>query len=77
MSLSSRPVQPVPPESMELVFFYRCPGLWAPQSSDCADAAFHDPLRVLRGAFPRHAGGRTHRALRQDHARQRPRRSGP
>lgn len=26
MSLSSRPVQPVPPESMELVFFYRCPG---------------------------------------------------
>ena len=26
MSLSSRPAQPVPPESMELVFFYRCPG---------------------------------------------------
>ena len=56
--------------------FLSLPRLRAPQSSDCADAAFHDPLRVLWGAFPRHAGGRTHRALRQDHARQRPRRSG-
>lgn len=52
MSLSSRPVQPVPPESMELVFFLSLPRLWAPQPSDCADAAFHDPLRVLRGPFP-------------------------
>ena len=26
MNASSRPAQPVPPESMELVFWYRCPG---------------------------------------------------
>lgn len=52
MSLSSRPVQPVPPESMELVFFYRCPGcgrrnpLIAPTQPSMT-------ARVLRGAFPR------------------------